>query len=259
MLWLCAAAVLLPVALLALYAVCARWPWPAPLPQSLSLRGIQALLNADVRGTLLSSIGYSLGSALLSTLIALPAARAISFYNFAGKRAMRAVLLAPILLPSTAFFIGLQTLFTRLGIINTALGVMLAHIMVILPYPIWTLCDMMQSVGRTMEEQARTLGASPLRAFSAVSMPLLLPACVSVTALGFLISFGQYFLTLMIGGGRVKTFAMLVVPYIQSGDRMLSAAFSFAFILAAGTVYGVMDAVLRKHSGARPPTRGSLV
>ena len=54
-------------------------------------------------------------------------------------------------------------------------------------------------------------------------------------SMGFVLSYSQYFTTLMVGGGRVKTIALVLVPYIQSGDR---AGFRTAFTETAGKNWG---------------------
>lgn len=137
-------------------------------------------------------------------------------------------------------------MFTRMGLIDTPVGVILSHCIVILPYTVWTLTDVVESLGNGLEEQARTLGASPSAVLRHVTLPLLAPAIFSVTALGFVISFGQYFLTLMIGGGQVQTFAM-VVPFIQSGDRLYAAAYSLAFVAISALVYGGFSCLMSRH------------
>lgn len=246
-LWMMAIAITLPIVLLCVYALATRYTWPGIVPQESGLRGLRALFSLAAMKTLLQSVLYSLISALFSTLVAIPAARAFAFYEFWGKRLFRSLLLLPILLPATSFFIGLQIAFTKIGVIDTAFAVIVAHSIVILPYPIWTITDVMQSIGLLEEEQARTLGASRLRAFVQTSLFKLLPCFACVVALGFVISFGQYFLTLMIGGGRVQTFAMLVVPYIQGGDRMISSAYSLLFALISVAVYGAFYLLMKKH------------
>ena len=238
---------LLPLCVLAVYTLFSRWPWPDLLPVDFSLDALIGILRANTLRVLVSSIGYSLLGALVATLVAAPGAMALAWYTFRGKRLMRALLLAPVLLPSTAYFVGLQAFFTRMGLGDTVLAVLLGHVIVILPYGVWTLTDVLGQMGKGLEEQARTLGASGIKALWHITLPQLLPALVSVTALGFVISFGQYFLTLMLGGGRVRTFAMLVVPYIQGGDRQLSAAYSLAFIAICAGVYCIFSRILQKH------------
>ena len=246
-LWLWLLALALPLLLLLMSACAARWAWPEILPSTFSLQGIASVFSDSTLSILGSSILLSLTSAALTTLLSLPAARALALLDFPGKTFVRALLLLPVLLPSTAYFIGLQTLFTRIRIIDTVGGVILSHCIVILPYTVWTLTDVTGSLGTRLEEQARTLGASPSAVLRQVTLPLLIPTIFSVTALGFVVSFGQYFLTLMIGGGQVQTFAMIVVPFIQSGDRLHAAAYSLAFVAISALVYGGFSCLMSRH------------
>ena len=49
----------------------------------------------------------------------------------------------------------------------------------------------------------------------------------------YLISFSQYFLTMLIGGGRIVTYPMIMFPYIQSGDRNIAALYSMVFLIVS--------------------------
>ena len=88
------------------------------------------------------------------------------------------------------------------------------------------------------------LGAKPLRAFFQVTLPALLPGILSSMSMGFILSYSQYFTTLLVGGGRVKTLALVLVPYIQSGDRALSAVYSVAFVGSALLVFFLFEALI---------------
>ena len=91
------------------------------------------------------------------------------------------------------------------------------------------------------------LGANPWQAFFAVSLPSLLPGILSSMSMGFILSYSQYFTTLMVGGGRVKTIALVLVPYIQSGDRSLSAAYSVAFVGSALAVFFMFETMIHNY------------
>ena len=88
------------------------------------------------------------------------------------------------------------------------------------------------------------LGADPWRAFFQVTLPALLPGILSSMSMGFILSYSQYFSTLLVGGGRVKTLALVLVPYIQSGDRALSAVYSVVFVGSALLVFFVFEALI---------------
>lgn len=126
-LWLWSIALALPLLLLLISAGAARWAWPEILPSTFSLQGLVSVFSDSALSVLGSSILLSLTSAALTTLISLPAARALALLSFPGKNLVRALLLLPVLLPSTAYFIGLQTLFTRMGLIDTPVGVILSR------------------------------------------------------------------------------------------------------------------------------------
>ena len=85
------------------------------------------------------------------------------------------------------------------------------------------------------------LGAGPLKAFFQVTLPALIPGILSSMSMGFILSSSQYFTTLIIGGGRVKTIALVLVPYIQSGDRALSAIYSLVFAVSALAVFFIFE------------------
>ena len=77
-----------------------------------------------------------------------------------------------------------------------------------------------------------------------MTLPALLPGILSSMSMGFILSYSQYFTTLMVGGGRVKTIALVLVPYIQSGDRALSSVYSVAFVASALLVFFLFEAFL---------------
>ena len=64
--------------------------------------------------------------------------------------------------------------------------------------------------------------------------------------MAFIISYSQYFTTLMAGGGRIKTIALVLVPYIQSGDRALSSIYSAAFIGSALLIFLIFEGLIHR-------------
>ena len=73
-------------------------------------------------------------------------------------------------------------------------------------------------------------------------------------SMGFILSYSQYFTTLLVGGGRVKTIALVLVPYIQSGDRSLSSVYSTAFVGSALLVFFIFEGIIHWiQKGERKP------
>ena len=235
-----------PLAVLILWSFTERWSWPALLPESLSLRTVEELLfgSAKLPRLLWSSITLGLTVAVLGTVIGVLTARATELYEFRGKGLVRFGSLLPLLVPGTVFAMGIQITLIRLGLSDTVAGVILVHLTAAVPYCITIMTDVTRSVGRRLEEQAMVLGATPWQAFCQTTLPGLLPGILSSVSMGFVISYSQYFTTLMVGGGRVKTIALVLVPYIQSGDRALSAVYSVAFVGSALAVFFLFEGII---------------
>lgn len=238
--------ILLPMAVLLIWSVTGRWPWPLLLPESWSLRTVEELLfgPASLPELLGSSILLAAVVAAIGTAVGLLTARATELYAFPGRGLVRFCGMLPLLIPGTVFAMGIQVTLLRLGLADTVAGVVLVHVVVSVPYCIAIMTDVTRAVGRSYEEQAAVLGAGPLRAFFAVTLPELLPGVLASMSMGFVLSYSQYFTTLLVGGGRVRTIALVLVPYIQSGDRALSAVYSVAFVGSALLVFFVFETAI---------------
>ena len=147
----------------------------------------------------------------------------------------------PFMVPVTVFAMGIQVTFIKLGWNNTVWGVICAHLVCSLPYAVRLLMDGTEALGDGLEEQARVLGASAGQAFFRVALPLLVPVLLSAFSMAYIVSFSQYFLTLLIGGGQVKTFTIVMVPYLQGGDRNIACVYSVIFLGITLVLFGIFE------------------
>ncbi len=240
--------ILLPMVTLFLWIFTERWAWPDLVPQRFSTRAIREIWmrKAELTQAFLSSILISTVVAVLSAVIGLMTARALVFYDFIGKKWISFLTILPFMVPGTVFAMGIQITFIKLGLNNTIVGVILVHLICSLPYAVRLLLDGTQAVGKRLEEQARVLGASAFTAFFRISLPMLVPVLLSAVSMSYIVSFSQYFLTLMIGGGNVKTFTMVMVPYLQSGDRNIACIYSVIFLGITLFVFGIFDWIAKR-------------
>ena len=248
--------IFLPVAVLLIWSVTERWPWPLLLPETISLRTVRELLfgSAKLPKILFSSITLGLAVALLGTVIGIMTARATELYSFRGRKLVHLFSFLPLLVPGTVFAMGIQITLIRLSLSDTITGVILVHLIAAVPYCITIMTDVTRAVGKKLEEQAMVLGADPWRAFFQITLPGLLPGILSSMSMGFILSYSQYFTTLMVGGGRVKTIALVLVPYIQSDDRALSSVYSVAFVGSALLIFFLFEGMihfLQKRGGEK--------
>lgn len=243
-----AVCILIPVAILLLWSVTGRWPWPNILPETYSLRTVRELFfgSFKLHKLLLSSISIAMVVAILGTVVAMMTARATEILRIPGRSLIRFGSFLPLLIPGTVFAMGIQITLIRMGLSDTLIGVTLVHLVTALPYCITIMTDVTAALGTGLEEQAAVLGAGPLRTLISVTIPQLLPGILSSMSMAFILSYSQYFTTLLSGGGRVKTLALVLVPYIQSGDRALSAVYSVVFVGSALLVFFVFEALLHR-------------
>lgn len=121
---------------------------------------------------LVNTIVIALIVTLLCTLICLPAASTIATEDFRGKRALETFLLVPLIVPEIAVGLGMLVIFLQLGLTGSYAGVILAHLVPTIPYTFRVLTASFQNLGRDLEAQGRTLGASPHQVTWRVTLPL---------------------------------------------------------------------------------------
>lgn len=242
--------VLLPLSIIVLWACTSAWPWPELLPSSFSTRGIVELFSPahNLGAVLATSVGIALAVAALTTVIAALAARALSQYRFWGKELFRFSTALPFLIPATVFAMGVQVLFIRAGLAGTVVGVVFAHTIVALPYAITIMSEVTSAAGTKLEQQARVLGANSFRALFHVQIPLLLPGLLSAASMSYILSFSQYFITLLIGGGVVRTFALTMFPYLASGDRTIASAYGVVFMVVTFGLFFIFELLIKRFT-----------
>jgi putative spermidine/putrescine transport system permease protein len=233
-----------PLGVFALYGFSTRYFYPDLVPREWTVQPLlRQLTNPRTRTALRLSTEIALLVSVLSLLVGYPAGRTLGMRSFRGKRLVYALLFLPTVTPPVATGIGLNILFLRLGLAGTQLGVALVHLIPVLPYVVFTLAGVFARYDPHYEYQARVLGASGLRLFVSVTLPLILPGLVVAALFAFLISWSQYLLTLLIGGGRIITLPILLFSTVAGGNPATISALALVFIaplvvaLAAFTRY----------------------
>lgn len=219
-----------PVLALVLYAGSARWFFPALLPADWSLAPLlRQLANPRTREALLASVLIAGAVTLLALLLGLPAARVLGMRRFRGRALVLLLLFLPNITPPLATGMGLNIVFLRLGLDGTLAGVVLVHLVPVLPYVIFALLGVFARYDEGFEHQARTLGAGWWQLLWRVMLPLIGPGIAVAALFAFLVSWSQYVLTLLIGGGRVFTLPMLLFAAVAGGNPASIATLALLF------------------------------
>lgn len=224
---------LVPFVPLLLWAVAGSWPYPGLLPNSYTARAANLLTDptSEITKGLITSTVIACSVALVAAGIGLCAGRALGLYRFRGKRLIQFLMLAPVIVPSLAVTMGIQVLFIRYGLADTMQGVALVHLIPTVPYVTLVMGSVFANYEVAYEEQARVLGAGPLRILRTVTLPAVFPGLAVACLFAFTISWSEYILTLLVGGGAVTTMPLLLFAYIGGNDVTLAAALGLIFIV----------------------------
>jgi putative spermidine/putrescine transport system permease protein len=223
----------LPLVPLAIWSFARGWRFPSLLPNEWSLQGWSYALSdtSGVLNSLFLTIWIAACATALSILIGVPAGRALGMHGFRGKAIVELVILAPVIVPGIAVALGIHSVFIGIGLTNTVTGVILVHLIPTLPYMTLVMAGIFANYDADFEQQARSLGASPLQVLWYVTLPAIMPGLIVGGLFAFLVSWSQYILTLLIGGGRVLTLPLLLFNFATSGRNDITGAIGMIYIL----------------------------
>lgn len=243
-----ALATIVPLLVMAVWSVVSIWPYPQIIPDAWTLRGFESLFrpSSEFFPILGSSMFIAFVVCSLGVIIATLAAQALAFYDFPGKHVLDFLVFLPAIVPAVVFGIGIHVLFIRLGLTNTFFGVILVQLIAGVPFAVKMMTNATRMLGNSLTEQAVVLGSTPFKAFFQVCLHPLLPTMISSACMIFTVSFSDYFLTFLIGGGKIKTFATVLVPMISGSDTNMTAAYAVVYLILSFLVFLVLEGVGRR-------------
>jgi spermidine/putrescine transport system permease protein len=177
------------------------------------------LTNSDLRNALETSAIIAALSSVGAVVLGVLSSIALTRRRFRGKSAVSALLLSPLVIPYVVFGISLLLLFHQLGVPRSLLTVVIGHIVISLPYTILVLVPRLDQIDVSLEEAAFDLGASRLRTFRSITLPLILPAVVSAFLIAFTTSFDEYAVASFVVGSRV-TFPIYLYAAVRFPSQL---------------------------------------
>ena len=209
-------------------------------PQGLSLRWFEAALSYDpFIGALVSSLQLAVLATILALLVGVPVTLAIHRGHIPGKGLVEGLFLSPLIVPELVVGLALyQQLMIGLRLDNFE-TLLIGHTVLMLPYAVRVTGASLALADPALEEAARGLGASPLRAFFTVTLPLLRPGIFSAALLSFVTSFNNVPLSLLLQSRDFRTLPVTMLDYVQQSYDPMVAAMA-TLILAATIVVAVI-------------------
>ena len=209
-------------------------------PPDWSLRWYETLAR---RSGLLDAVMLSLNLALVSTAASLvlgtAAAMAVVRGRFRGKEAIATFTVSPLMMPGLVVGVALLQFLREAGLRDAYWSLLLAHVVITLPFIMRTLLAAMHAFDFSLLEAARTLGMSYPRAVLRVLVPGLAPAFLTGGLFAFLASMDNYPISIFLTDARNKTLPIKMLQYLEEQPDPSIAAISTGLIVLALVVLGV--------------------
>ena len=145
-----------------------------------------------------NSLLVTVVTVVLAVFLAALAAFAVARLRFRGRRAFVITVLVVQMVPPEAMVISLFKVLDGWQLVNSAAGLIMVYLVFVLPFTIWTLRGFVAGVPVELEEAAMVDGCSRLRAFAAVTFPLIAPGLVATGVFGFIQAWNEFIFALVI-------------------------------------------------------------
>src|SRR6516162_3380151 len=213
---------------------------------------VRAATDPYYQQVILLTLGVALLCTVLTLVIAFPAAYWLGRLESRWKSLVVIATLFPLLVGNVVRSAGWMALFDREGLINATLrgvhligepltlmytpkAVVFGVVAVVLPYMILTIAAVIESIPRDLEDAAANLGASDLKTFWRVILPLSVPGVAAGSILVFVLCMNTYATAVLLGGPRFKMMAPAIFDQFVRGNNWPMGA-TLAFMLLAVTM-----------------------
>jgi molybdate transport system permease protein len=211
------------------------------------------------------TLRLALSTTVLLLILALPLAGWIAYGNGAARALAQTVIALPLVLPPTVLgyyllvllgpLTGPGRLLIRLlghPLAFSFSGLVVGSVLYSLPFAVQPLVTGFRAVPRGLLETAATLGASPMRVFQTITLPLAKPSLITAAVLAFTHTVGEFGVVLMLGGnipGATRTLSIALYDQVQ--DFNYAAANRTAALLLVLSVVALIPIYLRRDSETR--------
>ena len=174
----------------------------------------EVIVDPDTLSFFLNSAIVALGSTALSLAIGVPAAYVIARYRFRGATDFAFWILTTRMAPPVAVLIPFFVMYVTLGLNDTHIGLVFAHVALNLAIVVWLLRGFFEDLPFELEEAAFMDGATHFQAFRQISLPLAAPGIGAVGILSFLFSWNEFLFALVLADDAVRTVPVGIYGFV---------------------------------------------
>ncbi len=214
-------------------------------PKGFTLKWVQNIFEVEMFvKTFKISMEIAIFATLFALLIGLPAAYALSRYQFKGKGLIQGIFLTPIIVPGIVLgFTLLKVLIIRyeLPIIPS---LFIGHTLVILPYIIRVISSSLEGFDFAIEEAALSLGANGLKTFFIIVLPNVTSGIIAAFILAFINSFNNVPISIFLTGPGVSTLPIQMMSYVEYYFDPTVSALSVILMIMTAVLMFIVERTL---------------
>lgn len=188
------------------------------LPFEFSAQWYAKLMENDaVLEAAMRSVGIALATTVIATAMGTAASLGLFRYEFRGKRILQVLLFPPIAIPWLITGTAMLIFFFGVGLGRGTPAVLIGHVALALPYVIVVVTARLATFDLTLEEAARSLGASGWTITRRVTLPWIAPGLVAGGLFAFAVSFDQFVVSYFLSEPGDSTLPVLIYTAIRKG------------------------------------------
>lgn len=199
-------------------------------------------LRHDFSGPMLNSFIIAAVSTFFSLILGVPASYAIARYKMTK---LSVVILFARIIPGMIFLVPWFIIFTRLGITDTYLSMVLTHMLVSLPFSVWIMEPIFESLPRDLEEAALIDGSSQAGAFLKILLPLTSAGLITTVILSFVFSWNNFMFALILAGPNTKTLPIAIFSFVSYAEINWPGLMAAAVVITAPVI--IISLFLQKY------------
>jgi putative spermidine/putrescine transport system permease protein len=174
---------------------------------------------------------------VLSTVLGGMCALALARGRLPGARVLTAFFMSPLMLPAILTGLALFQVLLLSGVGRPVWGLVMGHTLVAVPYVLRTTLAVLANFDTKVEEAAASLGASPVRVFFEVTLPLIRPGVIAGGIFAFIVSFDQFPISLFLVLPKGETLPVVLFNYMKFDlDGAIAAASMVSIVMALSVV-----------------------
>ena len=220
----------------------------ATIPNGLTTTWYSDLMEDEqIIDALWTSLQVAVATALIASVLGLLAAYGLSRYRFPGRGALQGLYYLPMLVPAVVSGVSLLTWYNKIGIDLGWFTILIAHVIFALPFTLTIILTSFAGFDTRLEEAAQDLGATPLRTFRYITLPLVMPGVIGGAMIAFTLSFDEFVLTFFVAGGGVQTLPLVIynrIRYLLSPEINAIATIVMGFSIGL-LLLGQLTAAIR--------------